>query len=402
MPGRHFLFVPGPTNVPDRILSAMHRAMEDHRSPVFPALLRDVLGRIPQVVWTTTGRAFVFAATGTGMWEAALVNTLDRGARVLATRYGQFSHLFVHSAQRLGYAVDVLEAPWGEGAPAEAIHEALVRDTGHTIQSVLVVHNETSTGVTSDIPAVRRAIDDADHPALLVVDGVSSIGSLEFRMDEWRVDIALAGSQKGFMMPAGLGVLAFSRKALERVDAATSPRAFFDLRDQIKQNDTGYTPYTPAISLLFGMQEALNMLLAEGMDNVVARHRRLANGVRAAVSAWNLSLCARDPRSCSDTVSAVMLPGGQAPQVMHHAFHRYQLSLGAGMGQMAGKLFRIGHVGDLNPLMLIGALGGVEMSLHDAGLPIEPGSGVAAAERVFRDDAARWSGIATHAGNVPR
>jgi alanine-glyoxylate transaminase/serine-glyoxylate transaminase/serine-pyruvate transaminase len=351
-------------------------------------LFLDIVGRLPRVLRTETGRAFVFASTGTGTWEAALVNTLDRGAKLLATRYGQFSHLFIHSAQRLGYDVEVLEAPWGAPAPADAIHDALARDTKHAIQGVLVVHNETSTGVTSDIAAVRRAIDAARHPALLYVDGVSSIGSLDFRMDEWGVDLAMAGSQKGFMMPAGLGILGVSQKAMVRVASATSPRAFFDLRDQIKQNDTGYTPYTPAISLLYGLREALDILLEEGLDAVAARHRRLAEGVRAAVKAWGLSLCAKDPATYSNTVSAVMLPGGEAPRVMEHAFHRYQLSLGAGMGEMAGKLFRIGHLGDLNALMLIGALGGVEMALHDAGLPVAPGSGVAAAENAFRAGAA--------------
>jgi alanine-glyoxylate transaminase/serine-glyoxylate transaminase/serine-pyruvate transaminase len=387
MPGRHFLFVPGPTNVPDRVFRAMHRAMEDHRSPAFPDLLRDILSRLPQVMGTKSGRAFVFAATGTGMWEAALVNTLNAGARVLAPRYGQFAHLFISSATRLGYDVNVLESPWGLGAPATAIHDALVNDKSNQIAAVLVVHNETSTGVTSDIGAVRRAIDAAKHPALLIVDGVSSIGSLDFRMDEWRVDVALAGSQKGFMMPAGLGILGLSEKALARVDTATSPRAFFDLRDQIKHNDAGYTAYTPALSLLFGLQESLNMLFEEGLENVVARHSQLANGVRAAVAAWNLELCARDPKTYSNTVSAVMLPGGESPMVMQRAFHRYQLSLGAGLGEMAGKLFRIGHLGDLNPLMLIGALGGAEMALRDAGIRVAAGSGVAAAEEVFRRDA---------------
>lgn len=362
----------------------MHRAMEDHRSPVFPELLRDILGRLPQVLQTKSGRAFVFAATGSGMWEAALVNTLDTGDRVIAARYGQFSHLFANTAKRLGYRTDVIEAPWGGGAPVAAIHEALVRDKEHTIKGVLVVHNETSTGVTTDLTAVRRAIDDAKHPALLYVDGVSSIGSLDFRMDEWGVDLAIAGSQKGFMMPAGLGILGVSAKALARVDGANSPRAFFDLRDQIKQNDTGYTPYTPALSLLFGLQEALDMLLSEGMTQVAARHHRLASATRAAVQAWGLSLCAKDAATYSDTVSAVMLPGGQSPKVMEHAFHKYQLSLGGGLGEMAGKLFRIGHLGDLNALMLLGALSGVEMALIDAGVAVEPGSGAGAAEKCLR------------------
>jgi alanine-glyoxylate transaminase/serine-glyoxylate transaminase/serine-pyruvate transaminase len=387
MPGRHFLFVPGPTNVPDRIMRAMHRAMEDHRSPVFPSLFRDILDRLPRIVRTTTGRSFVFASTGTGMWEAALTNTLAPGARVLVPRFGQFAHLFAQNAGKLGYSVDVLESPWGLGAPADAIHDALVKDKEHSIKAVLVVHNETSTGVTSDMAAVRRAIDEANHPALLVVDGISSIGSLDFEMDKWKVDLAIAGSQKGFMMPAGLGLLTASQKALALIDTVKTPRAYFDLRDQIKQNDTGYTPYTPALSLLFGLQEALDIFDEEGFENVVARHRRLATAVRAAVGAWNLELCSRDPKQHSNTVSAVMLPDGEAPKVIDIAFRKYQLSFGAGLGDLAGKLFRIGHLGDLNPLMLVGALGGAEMAMRDAGLSIQLGSGVAAAQEVFSADA---------------
>jgi len=384
MPGRHFLFVPGPTNVPDRILSAMHRAMEDHRSPAFPKLLRDVLKRLKQVFRTTTGRAFVIPATGSAMWEAALVNTQNPGARVLAARSGQFGHLFAQTAERLGYDVTVLDAPWGLGVPVDEIHEALVADKAHSIQGVLVVHNETSTGVTSDMAAVRRAIDQAKHPALLYVDAVSSVASLDFRMDEWGIDLAITGSQKGFMMPAGLGILGVSAKALSRVDGSTSPRAFFDLRDHIKLNQAGYTPYTPALSLLFGLQESLNMLLGEGLDAVADRHRRLAEGVRAAVSEWGLEICAREPSAYSNTVTAVMLPGGEAPAVMDRAYRRYGLSLGAGLGDMAGKLFRIGHLGDLNELMILGALSGVEMALCDVGVEVPLGSGVGSAQEVFR------------------
>lgn len=383
MPGRHFLFVPGPTNVPDSVLSAMHRPMEDHRSPVFPQLMKDVLTRLPKIFGTTAGRAVVLPASGSGMWEAALVNTLDPGARLLAPRQGLFSHLFIQTAKRLGYNVDVIEAEWGAPFPADAIREALARDTAHAIQGVLAVHNETSTGVTSNMPAVRQAIDDARHPALLYVDGVSSIASLDFRMDEWKVDLAIAGSQKGFMLPPGLGILALSPKALARIEAAKSPRSYFDLRDQLKQNETGYTPFTPALSLLYGLQEALNLLRGEGMDRVAARHKRLADGVRAAVSAWGLCLCAKDPATYSNTVSAVMVPNGLAPKVMEYAFRKYQLSLGAGLGEMSGKLFRIGHLGDLNALMILGALSGVEMALRDAGVPVKE-SGVVAAQEVFR------------------
>jgi alanine-glyoxylate transaminase/serine-glyoxylate transaminase/serine-pyruvate transaminase len=384
MPGRDFLFVPGPTNVPDRLLRAMHRAMADHRSPEFPTLVRDILDRLPAVLGSTTARAFVFPATGSGMWEAALVNTLHPGDRLLATRYGQFSHLFIDAATRLGFTVDVVESPWGGGAPVAEIEAALRADTARSIRGVLVAHNETSTGVTADVAAVRRAIDAADHPALLFVDGVSSIASLAFHMDAWGVDLAIAGSQKGFMLPAGLGILGVSPKAMACVPTATAPRAFFDLRPMITNNDAGYFPYTPALSLLYGLQESLTMLLEEGMPAVAARHRHLASGVRAAVAAWGLPLCAQDARAASDTVTAVMLPDGQAPALLARAFGQYRLSLGAGLGPLAGKLFRIGHLGDLNELMVLGALSGVEMALQDVGVTVTPGSGVAAAQASFR------------------
>jgi alanine-glyoxylate transaminase / serine-glyoxylate transaminase / serine-pyruvate transaminase len=386
MSGRNFLFVPGPTNVPDRVLNAMHRASEDHRSPVFPKLPLSIFPDLKKVFRTTDGQPFVFAATGTGMWEAALVNTCSPGDKVLATRYGQFSHLFIDCAQRLGLQVDIIDVPWGEGAPPDKIEEKLRADTKHEYKGVLVVHNETATGVTSDLAAVRKAIDNAKHPALLYVDGVSSVGSLEFRMDDWGIDLAITGSQKGFMLPAGLGIIGVSQKALARRDSAKLPRVFFDFGDQIKANATGYFPYTPPLTLLYGLRESLDILLEEGLDNVYARHHRLAEGVRAAVRAWGLSLCAKDPKWNSDTVSAVMTPPGvDGAQIIATAFKKYDLALGAGLGQMAGKLFRIGHLGDLNELMLLGALGGTEMAMRDVGMTqIVPGSGVGAASEYWR------------------
>ena len=386
MSGRNFLFVPGPTNVPDRVLNAMHRPMEDHRSPAFPKLPLSIFPDLKKVFRTTEGQPFIFAATGTGMWEAALVNTCSPGDRVLAVRYGQFCHLFIDCAQRLGLEVDVIEVPWGEGAPADKIEEALRKDTAHEYRGVLVVHNETATGVTSDIAAVRRAIDSAKHPALLYVDGVSSVGSLEFRMDDWGIDLAITGSQKGFMLPAGLGLIAVSQKALARRESAKLPRVFFDFGDQIKANATGYFPYTPPLPLLYGLRESLDMLLEEGLDNVYARHHHLAEGVRAAVRAWGLSVCAKDPKWNSDTVTAVMVPAGfDGAAVIATAFKKYNMALGAGLGQMAGKLFRIGHLGDVNELMLLGALSGAEMSMRDVGITqVVPGSGVAAAEEFWR------------------
>ena len=389
MPGRNFLFVPGPTNVPDRVLRSMHRAMEDHRSSSFPELPRSIFPALQRVFRTTSAQPFVFPSTGTGMWEAALVNTCSPGDRLLACRYGQFSHLFIDCAQRLGLDVQVIDVPWGEGAPANLIEQALRADTSGRIKGVLVVHNETATGVTSDVRAVRAAIDQAKHPALLYVDGVSSIGSLEFHMDEWGVDLAITGSQKGFMLPAGLGIVCVSQRALEKQKTATCRRVFFDFGDMQKANATGYFPYTPALTLLYGLREALDMLLEEGMDNVYARHHRLAEGVRAAARAWGLELCARDPREYSDTVSAIMVPAGfNGADVIDVAYRRYNLALGAGLAQMAGKLFRIGHLGDLNELMLLGAIGGAEMAMRDVGIDVTLGAGVGAAAEHYRSTAA--------------
>ena len=385
MAGRHFLQIPGPTPVPDRLLRAMHRAMEDHRSSAFPALTRSILSRLPQVVHQTNGEPFVFPATGSAMWEAALVNTVNPGGRLLAVRFGQFSHLFIHTARALGYQVDVIEEPWGDVANPERIEAALAADTAHEIQGVLLVHNETATGVTSDVAAVRAAIDRAKHPALLLVDGVSSIASLEFQFDAWGVDCALTGTQKGFMLPAGLGILYMSEKALARVDACTMPRAYFDLRPMRANNAQGFFPSTPALSLLFGLDEALTMLLDEGMDAVAERHRLLATGVRAAVSAWGLRQCAKRPEIASNSVTAVMVPEGHdARRVIELAFSRYDVSLGSGLTEVAGKLFRIGHLGDTNSLTLAGALSGVEMALCAAGIPVTLGSGVGAALQQWR------------------
>lgn len=385
MAGRHFLQIPGPTPIPDRLLRAMHRASEDHRSSAFPSLTRSILSRLPQVVNQTKGEHFVFPSSGTGMWEAALVNTQNPGARLLAVRFGQFSHLFIQTARALGYVVDVIEVPWGEAASPELIEAALTADTSHEIQGVLLVHNETATGVTSDVGAVRAAMDRAKHPALLYVDGVSSIASLEFQFDAWGVDCSIAGSQKGFMLPAGLGILGLSEKAIARIANTTTPRSYFDLRPMRDQNSRGYFPYTPALSLLFGLDEALNMLLDEGMTAVALRHKRMGTGVRAAVKAWGLRECAKRPEIASNSLTAVVVPEGiDAAHVIDIAFKRYDVSLGAGLSELAGKVFRIGHLGDMNPLTLAGAMGGVEMAMKDAGIPITLGSGVGAALETWR------------------
>lgn len=385
MAGRHFLQIPGPTPVPDRLQRAMHRQMEDHRSSTFPALTKSILSRLPQVVHQTKGEAFVFPATGSAMWEAALVNTINPGSRLLAPRFGQFSHLFVQTARALGHTVDVIEEPWGEAADPAKIEAALAADTKHEIQGVLLVHNETATGVTTDVAAVRAAMDRAKHPALLLVDGVSSIASLDFRFDDWRVDCAITGSQKGFMLPAGLGILYMSEKALARVERCTMPRAYFDLRPMRANNAQGYFPSTPALSLLYGLDEALTMLLDEGMENVAKRHRFLANGVRAAVKAWGLTECAKRTEIASDSLTAVVVPEGHdARKVIEMAFNRYDIALGSGLSEVAGKVFRIGHLGDMNALTLAAALSGVEMALCDAGIPVTLGSGVGAALSCWR------------------
>ena len=392
MAGRNLLFVPGPTNVPDRVLRAMHRAMEDHRSSDFPALAAPVLENLKKIFKTTSGQTFIFPSSGTGAWEASLSNTLSPGDRVLASRFGMFSHLWIDMAQRLGLQVDVLEAEWGEGAPVERYQEALAADKGHAIKAILFTHNETATGVTSDVAPMRRALNDTRHPALLMVDGVSSIASIDFRMDEWGVDLAVTGSQKGLMLPAGLGIVAASQKALALYDQAKLPRVFFDFGDMRKANTTGYFPYTPSLPLLYGLRESIDILMEEGLENVFARHHRLAEGTRQAVKAWGLELCARAPKWHSDTVSAIMVPAGfNGAEVIDVAYRRYNLALGAGLARMAGKLFRIGHLGDLNELMLMGAIAGAEMAMRDVGITVTPGSGVAAAEEYWRSTAAPLS-----------
>jgi alanine-glyoxylate transaminase / serine-glyoxylate transaminase / serine-pyruvate transaminase len=388
-PGRNFLFVPGPTNVPDRILRAMHVAMEDHRSSDFPKLTKPLYDGLKQVFKTEGGDVVILPSSGTGAWECALTNTRSPGDKMLAARFGQFSHLWIELARRHGLEVIVQEEEWGTGASPERIEEALRADKAHAIKGVMVVHNETATGVTSDVAAVRRAIDAARHPALLYVDGVSSIGSIDFRMDEWGVDLAITGSQKGLMLPAGLGIVCASQKAVAAMKDARCPRAYFDFADQMRAPATGYFPYTPALPLLHGLREALAMLREEGLDNVFARHRRLADGARAAVGAWGLELCAKAPKWHSDTVTAIMVPPGfNGADVIDRAYRRYNLALGAGLSQVAGKLFRIGHLGDLNELMLLGAIAGAEMAMRDVGIEVALGSGVAAAQGAFRDGAA--------------
>lgn len=390
MPGRQFLHVPGPTNVPDRVLRAMHVPMEDHRGPRFPELTLPLFQELKTIFKTTTGQVFMFPSSGTGAWEAVLTNTLCTGDRVLSVRFGQFSHLWIDLAQRHGLDVVVQQEKWGDAPSPERIGRELAADTKHEIKAVMVVQNETATGVTSDIAGVRRAMDAANHPALLFVDGVSSIGSIDFRMDEWRVDGAVSGSQKGFMLPAGLGFACMSQKAAEAEAAARKAqplkRTYFDFEDMRKANKDGYFPYTPSIPMLYGLRESLRMLAEEGLENVFARHHHLASGVRAAVrDGWGLGLCANDPSTQSDTVSAIMVPTGKnGADVITRANARYDLALGAGLSEVAGKLFRIGHLGDLNELMCLAAIAGAEMAMRDIDIDLAAGSGVAAASEYYR------------------
>ena len=388
--GRNFLFVPGPTNVPDRVTRAMMVAMEDHRSPIFPELARACLNGLKPIFKTTTGTPFIFPSSGTGCWEAALTNCLSTGDKVLAARFGQFSHLWIDMCQRLGYDVEILDTPWGEGVPVERYLASLSADKQKKIKAVLVCQNETATGVTSDVAAVRQAMDSVKHPALLFVDSVSALASIDFRMDEWGVDVCVSGSQKGLMLPAGLGVTCVSQKALDASKKASSKRCYFDYADMVQANASGYFPYTPALPMLHGLRESLAMLAEEGLDNVFRRHTYLAAGTRAAVfEGWKLKLCAVAPKWYSDTVSAIMLPEGiNGAEVISRAFTRYNLALGAGLSKVAGKLFRIGHLGDLNELMLLGAIAGAEMAMLDVGVKIEPGSGVAAAQKYWRSNSA--------------
>lgn len=390
MAGRSFLFIPGPTNIPDRVARAMVGAMEDHRSSAFPELSRGVLTDLKQIFKTEKGTPILFPSTGTGGWEATLSNVLSPGDAVLAARHGQFSTNWSEMARRLGLQVEAIDGEWGEGVPVERYLEILEKDKAHRIKAVLATHCETSTGVVSDIAAVRRAMDAAKHPALLLVDTVSSLGCIDFRMDEWGVDICVTASQKGLMLPTGLCLLCASEKALAASEKATQPRYFFDFGNMLRANATGYFPYTPATSMLRGLRASLDLIQEEGLENVFHRHHYLASGVRAAIlNGWKLGLCAKAPKWYSDTVTAIVVPEGiDAAKVIDVAFRRYNLALGSGLAKVAGKVFRIAHLGDLNELMLLGALAGVEMAMLDVGIKIEPGSGVAAAQNYWRGNEA--------------
>ena len=390
MPGFHGLFIPGPTNLPFDVRQAMDVPLEDHRAPDFPTFTLPLFRDLKQIFKTEKGQVFLFPASGTGGWEAGITNTLSPGDRVLIAVFGQFSHLWADLCQRQGLVVDKLDVEWGEGFPIARCAEHLAADKEHKIKAVLVCHNETATGVTSDVAGVRKVLDAANHPALLMVDGISSIASIDFRMDEWGVDVAVAGSQKGFMLPAGLAIVGASPKALAAGKTAKCPRCFLDFADMVRTNKDGYFPYTPATTLLRGLRASIDSLLAEGLDNVFARHHRLAEAVRRGVAGWGLTLCAKEPKWHSDTVSAVVVPKNfNGDDVIKVAYHRYRLSLGAGLSKVAGRVFRIGHLGHVNEIMVLQALAGSEMAMRDVGIPVEAGSGVAAAEEYIRATASK-------------
>jgi len=380
------VFIPGPTNIPETLRKACDMPTIDHRSPLFGQILHPARDGVREVLKSDSAEVFIFPSTGTGGWETALTNTLSAGDKVLAARNGMFSHRWIDMCQRHGLDVQIVETTWGEGLPADRYEEILTADKNHEIKVVLATHNETATGVKSDIAAVRRALDAANHPAMLFVDGVSSIASMDFRFDEWGVDVAVTGSQKGFMLTAGLAILGFSPKALEATKTGALPRTFFDVHDMAKGYANNAYPYTPAVGLLNGLNEACRMLLSEGLENVFARHNRIAEGVRAAVGAWGLDLCAAGPSVYSDTVSAIRTPEGfNATEIVTHAADKYGVAFGVGLGDVAGKVFRIGHLGSLTDVMMLSGIATAEMCMADLGLDIRLGSGVAAAQEYYRD-----------------
>ncbi|MEJ1974654.1 MAG: aminotransferase class V-fold PLP-dependent enzyme [Acetobacteraceae bacterium] len=376
--GRHFLQIPGPTNVPDRVLRAIDMPTMDHRGPDFATLGRTVLEGC-QAVFQTSGPVVIFPASGTGAWEAALVNTLSPGDRVLMVETGQFAALWIAMAKRLKLDVDVIPGDWRHGVDAAEVEARLAADKGHAIRAVMVVHNETSTGVTSRIPEVRAAIDRVGHPALFMVDTISSLGSVEYKHEAWGVDVTVAGSQKGLMLPPGLSFNAVSPKALAASKTAGLPRSYWDWQDMLASNATGYFPYTPATNMLYGLREALAMLREEGLENVFARHARHGAATRAAVRHWGLEILCLDSRDYSNVLTAVVMPDGHDADAFRKVvLDNYDMSLGTGLARLKGRVFRIGHLGDFNDLSLMGTLSGIEMGLHDAGVPHRQGGVLAA------------------------
>jgi alanine-glyoxylate transaminase/serine-glyoxylate transaminase/serine-pyruvate transaminase len=378
MAGRHFLQIPGPTNVPDRVLRAIAQPTIDHRGAGFARLSTAVLASLRQV-FQTRGSVVVFPSSGTGAWEASLVNTLSPGDRVLMFETGHFATLWKQVAERLGLKVDFVSGDWRHGADVDALTRHLSDDRDHALKAVCVVHNETSTGVVTRIDEIRRRIDDAAHPALLLVDTISSLGSIDYRHDDWGVDVTISCSQKGLMLPPGLGFNAISPKALAASKTSRTPRSYWDWEPMLRDNASGFFPYTPSTNLLYGLREATAMLLEEGLPHVFARHCRHGEATRRAARAWGLELVAANPAEYSAALTAVFVPEGyDADRVREIVLNRFDMSLGTGLGKLKGKIFRIGHLGDFNDLMLAGTLGGVEMGLAAAGVPFTRG-GVTAA-----------------------
>lgn len=376
--GRHFLQIPGPTNVPDRVLRAIDRPTIDHRGPEFAALGHEVLSEI-RAIFKTQHPVLIYPSSGTGAWEAALVNTLSPGDRLLMCETGHFAVLWQQLATRLGLEAEVLPTDWRHGADPEAVEAALAADSAHAIKAVCIVHNETSTGVESRIGEIRKAIDRARHPALFMVDTISSLASIDYRMDEWGVDVTVAGSQKGLMLPPGLAFNGVSAKALAASRSASLPKNYWSWDDMLAANKSGFFPYTPATNLIYGLRESIRMLLEEGLDNVFARHDRHAAATRLAVGAWGLEVLCLNPDEHSSSLTAVLMPEGHdADRFRAVVLEAFDMSLGTGLGRLAGKVFRIGHLGSFNDLMLAGTLAGVEMGLARADVPHEPG-GVQAA-----------------------
>ncbi|MBT7517576.1 MAG: aminotransferase class V-fold PLP-dependent enzyme [Acidiferrobacteraceae bacterium] len=376
--GRHFLQIPGPTNVPDRVLRAIDSPTIDHRGPAFQQLGHDVLEGMRNI-FKTASPVIIFPASGTGAWEAALVNTLSPGDKVLMYETGQFATLWQKLASKLGLVVDFVAGDWRHGVDAAVLAEHLCADTDKQIKAVCVVHNETSTGITSNIPGVRAVLDEIGHPALLMVDTISSLGSIDYRHDDWGVDVSVGGSQKGLMLPPGLSFNAISEKALAATNTANLPASYWSWADMLQPNRDGFFPYTPATNLLFGLRESISMLLEEGLDQVFARHTRLAEATRRAVAAWGLELLCLEPLNYSDALTAVRMPSGfDADEFRKVVLDEFDMSLGNGLGKVAGEVFRIGHLGSFNELMMVGTLAGVEMGLAAGGVPHHPG-GVAAA-----------------------
>jgi alanine-glyoxylate transaminase/serine-glyoxylate transaminase/serine-pyruvate transaminase len=394
--GRHFLQIPGPTNVPERVLRAMDRPVPDHRGPEMPSLVAEIRTGLRGIFKSERAEPVIFPGSGTGAWEASLVNTLSPGEPVLSFENGHFARLYGEAARQLGMQVDEVKLRWGDAVTQSDIEANLKPEH----RAVLIVHNETSTGVTTDLAAVRRGIDRSGRDPLLLVDVVSSLGSIDFRMDEWRVDVALTGTQKGLMLPPGGAILCVGPRALEAAEKNRTPRYFYDWRPVIRDMQQGFFPYTPATLLLFGLREALRMLLEEGLDNVLARHKRLADGTRAAVRAWGLPMLASDAARASNSLTAVVLDQVDSNKVVKVAAERLNLALGVGLGQLRGRVFRIGHLGSLNELEVLATLAGTELALLYSGQTIELGVGVAAAQRFFAGIAAAGAERATPAGRV--